>query len=464
MKRSRLFAVILWILLGVIPAVYAQGTSFVYQGKLSDTGTPQSGFFDFTFRLCSDSACTSQIGSTVTADDVTVTNGVFRTNLDFGSAPFSTGTGHYLEIAVRPGASTGAFTTLTPRQSLTSIPYAIQSLNATQLGGVAANQYVTTTNGGTTFIQNTTSPQPTSNFNISGTGSGNIFNATTQFNIGGNRILSGNSAGNVFGGRTAGIANTSGVVNSFFGDRAGEANAGGSSNSFFGERSGLNSQGINNSFFGAVAGQTNISGGNNTIIGTLADVGSSNLNFATAIGAGAVASSSNSVVLGRNVDTVQIPGNVGIGTESPTSKLTVAGTVESNSGGFKFPDGSTQTAAAANVTYTKFLVDSLSFINNGGQSMIHLDLPGGNYMVTATFTLQNTSTPYPDILCSLGNEQQYLFRIPAGSRETQTIHTVTNISTSGIDLYCQAYTTDGSAGILYRRLTAVKLGGDVIVQ
>ena len=38
-------------------------------------------------------------------------------------------------------------------------------------------------------------------------------------------------------------------------------------------------------------------------------------------------------------------GNVGIGTTAPAQKLTVAGTIESTTGGIKFPDGSTQTTA-----------------------------------------------------------------------------------------------------------------------
>ncbi len=49
--------------------------------------------------------------------------------------------------------------------------------------------------------------------------------------------------------------------------------------------------------------------------------------------------------------TIDADGDVGIGTTSPGSKLTVAGTIESTSGGLKFPDGTTQTSAAITAQY-----------------------------------------------------------------------------------------------------------------
>ena len=48
---------------------------------------------------------------------------------------------------------------------------------------------------------------------------------------------------------------------------------------------------------------------------------------------------------------IQQNGNVGIGTEDPTEKLQVAGSIYSSLGGFRFPDGSVQTTAFEDLTF-----------------------------------------------------------------------------------------------------------------
>lgn len=111
-------------------AASAQGTAFTYEGRLIDGGAPANGSYDVQFKLFNAASAGSQVGGTLTNQDVVVSNGLFVATVDFGSGVF-TGMNLWLELAVRPGASTGSFTPLNPRQPLLPVPYAIQAANAT---------------------------------------------------------------------------------------------------------------------------------------------------------------------------------------------------------------------------------------------------------------------------------------------------------------------------------------------
>jgi hypothetical protein len=125
-------------------------------------------------------------------------------------------------------------------------------------------------------------------------------------------------AKNTFIGPTAGRVNTTGGQNAFVGGRAGFNNTIGNQNSFIGWQAGQqNVSGNENTFIGKYAGSSNTTGSLNTYIGSNAD-GSPSLTNATAIGAGAQVTQSNSVVLGNSA-------NVGIGTSAPTNTLHVVG-------------------------------------------------------------------------------------------------------------------------------------------
>lgn len=107
----------------------ALGTSFTYQGQLQDGGSPATGVYDFQFQLYDAASGGASAGGPLAVDDVTVSAGIFTVELDFGSSAFN-GDARWLEISVRPGSSTGSYTTLTPRQPLTAAPYALNAATA----------------------------------------------------------------------------------------------------------------------------------------------------------------------------------------------------------------------------------------------------------------------------------------------------------------------------------------------
>ncbi len=102
------------------------GTGFVYQGDLQFNDAPANGQFDFEFEVHTELAVNAQIGSTFSVNDVTVTDGVFSVEIDFGPSPFA-GDQLWLEIGVKETAGSGGFQGLAPRQKLTAAPYALHA-------------------------------------------------------------------------------------------------------------------------------------------------------------------------------------------------------------------------------------------------------------------------------------------------------------------------------------------------
>jgi len=94
-------------------------TTFTYQGELRQNGSPADGEFTMAFSLWDAAVNGSQIGSTQTINDVSVTNGRFDVALDFGAEVFSN-TSRWLEITVNG-------VTLSPRQPVSRAPYSIQT-------------------------------------------------------------------------------------------------------------------------------------------------------------------------------------------------------------------------------------------------------------------------------------------------------------------------------------------------
>src|SRR5207253_11356912 len=129
----------------------------------------------------------AQQGATVTNATVAVSAGIFTVTLDFGANVFG-GANRFLEIGVRPAGSVNAYTVLAPRQPITSTPYAIQTLKAAsadalssvcvacvqdaQINAVAGSKVTgmlpvaSIPAGSANYIQNTTTQQTASNFNI----------------------------------------------------------------------------------------------------------------------------------------------------------------------------------------------------------------------------------------------------------------------------------------------------------
>jgi len=122
-RKTLVFALVA----GLSGQAFALSNTFTYQGSLQDAGTPAAGSYDLQFTLQTQAGV--PVGSAVLRDNVVVTQGVFTVELDFGSS--ITSGDFQLQIGVRPGTSTGAFTALSPATKINPTPQA-------QVAGLAA--------------------------------------------------------------------------------------------------------------------------------------------------------------------------------------------------------------------------------------------------------------------------------------------------------------------------------------
>jgi hypothetical protein len=437
-------------------AIFGQSSSFTYQARLTDGGTPANGNYDLQFALFDAAGGNNQIGQTQTIPSVAVSGGVFTVTLDFGANAFS-GASRFLEISMRPSGA-AAFTLLTPRQQITSTPYAVRSLNtatadvatnAQQLGGVAADQYVKTGDarltdqrdpktGSSNYVQNTTSQQANTNFNVSGNGtaggtlSGNTVNAATQYNLGGQKALS------MFSPTVLKLGDTANV-------------------------------GIGPTFSTGYKLEVEAPDKFGLRVGTLTPGGQ-----ALSVGGfGSLEVDAPNFQAGRFV--VAENGNVGIGMSTPTTKLQVAGTVQSTTGGFKFPDGSVQSSAAnpgVGKAYTTGSIVTELEIASGGYTtdILTLTLPSGNYLITATVQFENRANDFlqdntRNVRCYFhDNISEFMGANHMGKPGdpmdwlSTTMHTTLAHNGNGpVTLQCGNTESGGKVFARNRRLTALRL-------
>ncbi len=135
MKRKEIAAIVVVVLglmvsLAQVGKAEPMGTAWTYQGRVLDANGPSDGLYDFQFKLYDNANVIdgNQVGSDVNVPDVDVIDGYFTVVLEFGCDVFN-GDARWLEIEVRQADSNDPndFITLSPRQEVTPIPYALQT-------------------------------------------------------------------------------------------------------------------------------------------------------------------------------------------------------------------------------------------------------------------------------------------------------------------------------------------------
>jgi hypothetical protein len=367
MTRNALKGLLLALALtaGAAPAL-AQGTAFTYQGELQSSGAPVNSPADFQFSLFSAATGGTQVGSTVTRNAQSVAEGLFTTAVDFGVNPFTSNQTLFLQIAVRSPAGSGSFVTMNSRQPLTPAPFSLSTrgLNVDAAGNITlprdANRTLSVgqepvgvpggSNGRSLTIASGSAATGASSASLGGNlilQAGSGFNNTQPNVSGGDTIIrSGANATSANDGRNGGaIILQSGAQNNTFVERmriTPTGNVGIGSAAPLAKFEVADGTGSDTTRWGTfqINRPDNVTGSHIAFLRTGLNVmglgygaaGSNVFGFGTGnTGTGFVANR-----LSINNDT----GNVGIGSTSPSRRLTVAG-------GLQVDEGSANNGASA---------------------------------------------------------------------------------------------------------------------
>jgi hypothetical protein len=145
-------------------------------------------------------------------------------------------------------------------------------------------------------------------------------------------------------------------------------------------------------------------------------------------------------------------GNIGIGTTTPSSKLTVAGLIQSMSGGFKFPDGTVQLTAGVTpgnvVTSLNGLKDNVTLAPGPNITIT----PSGNSLTIAATNAGLTAVAHDGTLTGNGTNASPLSVAPQEGASLQ-IFTV--------DAFCDLHERDTSTGCT---LATVPAGKRLVIE
>ena len=266
MNRKNIFRLVLTLLaVGWVENSLAQGTAFLYQGRLNDNGSPANSTYDLRFAVYDAATNGNQLTFPQTNFATVVSSGLFTATLDFG--PIFIGPNYWLSIGVRTNGSTNAFTLLFPRQPLLPVPYAMFATTASNVSG-------------TLQFSQITGALPSAQLVGNYLGAVNFTNAANSFFgkfFGNGLYLTNLNASLIATGTLADVRLSTNVALLNQGQTNGGGNLFTGTNTFTGPNNftGANTFGNGgNSFFGTFAGNgnalTNLNGTNLTV-GTVAD-------------------------------------------------------------------------------------------------------------------------------------------------------------------------------------------------